>query len=171
MPEKTKSKKSKKVPPAGGVPSEVGKKEEKTQKEAISKNYFEGVGRRKRAIARVRIFTCGPDQSIEMGNLSVNGKNYKEYFPTITLQKIVEDPFIKLKSINRFMGTVKANGGGINAQAEAVRHGASRALILFDINFRKKLKKSGYLKRDPREVERKKFGLKKARRAPQWSKR
>jgi small subunit ribosomal protein S9 len=155
MPESTKSKKSKK---------------EDTSSD-ISKSYFEGIGRRKRAVARVRLFTCGPDQSIETGNLSVNGKNYKEYFPTITLQKTVEDPFIKLKSINRFMGTVKANGGGINAQAEAVRHGASRALILFDINFRKKLKKSGFLKRDPREVERKKFGLKKARRAPQWSKR
>jgi len=155
MPESTKNKKSKK---------------EDTPKD-ISKNYFEGVGRRKRAIARVRLFTCGPDQSIETGNFSVNGKNYKEYFPTITLQKIVEDPFIKLKSTNRFMGTVKAKGGGINAQAEAVRHGTSRALILFDINFRKKLKKSGFLKRDPREVERKKFGLKKARRAPQWSKR
>ena len=155
MPESTKNKKSKK---------------EDTPKD-ISKNYFEGVGRRKRAVARVRLFTCGPDQSIETGNFSVNGKNYKEYFPTITLQKIVEDPFIKLKSTNRFMGTVKAKGGGINAQAEAVRHGTSRALILFDINFRKKLKKSGFLKRDPREVERKKFGLKKARRAPQWSKR
>jgi len=155
MPESTKNKKSKK---------------EDTPKD-ISKSYFEGVGRRKRAVARVRLFTCGPDQSIETGNFSVNGKNYKEYFPTITLQKIVEDPFIKLKSTNRFMGTVKAKGGGINAQAEAVRHGTSRALILFDINFRKKLKKSGFLKRDPREVERKKFGLKKARRAPQWSKR
>jgi small subunit ribosomal protein S9 len=168
MPESTKSKRSKKVPPAGGTPTEVG---EKTQKEAISKSYFEGIGRRKRAIARVRLFTCGPDQSVETGNFSVNDKNYKEYFPTITLQRLVEDPFIKLKSANRFTGTVKATGGGINAQAEAVRHGVSRALILFDINFRKKLKKSGFLKRDPREVERKKFGLKKARRAPQWSKR
>lgn len=155
MPESTKSKKSKK---------------EDTSKD-ISKNYFEGIGRRKRAIARVRLFTCGPSQSVEVGNFSVNNKNYKEYFPTLTLQRIVEDPFVRLKSINRFTGTVKATGGGINAQAEAVRHGTSRALILFDINFRKKLKKSGFLKRDPREVERKKFGLKKARRAPQWSKR
>lgn len=155
MPERTKSKKNKK---------------EDLSKD-ISRNYFEGIGRRKRAVARVRLFTCSPDQSIETGNILVNEKNYKEYFPTLVLQKTIEDPFIRLKSINRFMGTVKVSGGGINAQAEAIRHGASRALILFDVNFRKKLKKSGFLKRDPREVERKKFGLKKARRAPQWSKR
>jgi len=135
------------------------------------KNYFEGIGRRKRAIARVRILTVGPADSMEAGKFSVNNRQYKEYFPTLSLQKIVEDPLSKLKSLNRFTGTVKVYGGGINAQAEAVRLGVSRALVLFDINFRKKLKKSGFLKRDPREVERKKFGLKKARRAPQWSKR
>ena len=163
MPESTKSKKTKKEDKAS--------KEEKVAKDSVSKNYFEGVGRRKRAIARARVFTCNPNQSIEVGNLLINGKNYKEYFPTLTLQRTVEDPFAKLKSANRFTGTVKVNGGGINAQAEAVRHGISRALVLFDINFRKKLKKSGFLRRDPREVERKKFGLKKARRAPQWSKR
>lgn len=168
MPENTKKKKSKKVPIKVGTSTGA---EEKAPKETISKNYFEGIGRRKRAVARVRVFTCGPSQSVEVGNFSINKKNYKEYFPTLSLQKTVEDPFTKLKSANRFTGTVKVNGGGINAQAEAVRHGTSRALILFDINFRKKLKKSGYLKRDPREVERKKFGLKKARRAPQWSKR
>jgi len=87
------------------------------------------------------------------------------------LQQIIELPFTKLKSENRFNGTVKVSGGGIAGQAEAVRHGVSRALILFDVNFRKKLKKAGYLKRDPREKERRKFGLKKARKAPQWSKR
>lgn len=161
MPESTKSKKTKKE----------DKSTEKAPKETISKSYFEGVGRRKRAVARARVFTCNPNQSVEVGNLLINEKNYKEYFPTLTLQRTVEDPFAKLKSANRFTGTVKVNGGGINAQAEAVRHGISRALVLFDINFRKKLKKSGFLRRDPREVERKKFGLKKARRAPQWSKR
>jgi len=154
MPENTKSK---------------NKKEEPSKE--ISKNYFEGIGRRKRAVARVRIFTSGPAESIEAGSFSINNRSYKEYFPTLTLQRIVEDPFGKLKSLNRFTGSVKVYGGGINAQAEAVRLGTSRALILFDMNFRKKLKKSGFLKRDPREVERKKFGLKKARRAPQWSKR
>jgi len=133
--------------------------------------YFEAVGRRKRAVARVRLWTSGPSESFEMGNLSINGKNYKEYFPTSILQQTIESPFLKLKSTNKFAGSVKAAGGGISGQAEAVRHGISRALILFDINFRKKLKKAGFLKRDPREKERRKFGLKKARRAPQWSKR
>jgi small subunit ribosomal protein S9 len=73
--------------------------------------------------------------------------------------------------MNRFNGTVKVNGGGISGQAEAIRLGISRALVIFDINFRKRLKKIGFLKRDPREKERRKFGLKKARKAPQWSKR
>jgi len=139
--------------------------------ESESKNYFEAVGRRKTAIARVRLFTSSPADSVETGNLLINNRSYKEYFPTADLQKTIEAPFIKLKSINRFSGTIKVKGGGIVGQAGAVRHGLSRALVLFDINFRKKLKKSGYLTRDARAVERKKFGLKKARRAPQWSKR
>jgi len=134
-------------------------------------DYFEAVGRRKRAIARVRLFTVNPSESIEVGNFIINEKNYKEYFPTQILQQTVESPFTKLKTGGKFNGTVKVMGGGISGQAEAVRHGISRALILFDINFRKKLKKAGYLKRDPREKERRKFGLKKARKAPQWSKR
>jgi small subunit ribosomal protein S9 len=133
--------------------------------------YIDAVGRRKRAVARVRLFTVNPSESMETGNLVVNGKNYKQYFPTQILQQTIESPFSKLKSANRFSGTVKVNGGGISGQAEAVRHGISRALIIFDINFRKKLKKAGFLKRDPREKERRKFGLKKARKAPQWSKR
>ena len=168
MPKTTKSKTKKEAK----EPKEVKEApEEKESAKEVSKNYFEGTGRRKRAVARVRIFSSGASQSIEEGIFLINGKKYKEYFPTLNLQRTVEGPFIKLKSLNRFTGTVKVKGGGINAQAEAVRHGTSRALILFDVNFRKKLKKCGFLKRDPREVERKKFGLKKARRAPQWSKR
>ncbi len=148
------------------------KKEEKNKKGSVlKKEYFEGIGRRKRAVARVRIFTCSDSQSLEAGNFLVNNRNYKDYFPTTALQKIVEDPFLKLKSENRFTGTVKVKGGGIHAQAEAIRHGIARALVTFDVNFKKRLKKAGFLRRDPREVERKKFGLKKARRAPQWSKR
>jgi small subunit ribosomal protein S9 len=146
---------------------EVEAKEKKLKKS----EYIEATGRRKRAVARVRIFTVSPADSIEAGNFIVNGKNYKEYFPTIILQQTVESPFARLKSMNRFYGTVKVNGGGISGQAEAIRHGISRALVLFDINFRKRLKKIGFLKRDPREKERRKFGLKKARKAPQWSKR
>jgi len=163
---KTKPKVAKKeqvLPPQAESPTE-GRKLKKSE-------YIEAVGRRKRAVARVRIFTVGPAESVEAGNLVVNGKNYKEYFPTAVLQQTVESPFVRLKSTNRFSGTVKVKGGGISGQAEAVRHGISRTLVAFDINFRKRLKKAGFLKRDPREKERRKFGLKKARKAPQWSKR
>lgn len=143
-------------------------KKTKTQK---SEKYYEATGRRKRAVARVRIITCNSSQSIEEGQFLVNSKPYKEYFPTVFLQQTVESPFQKLKLMAKFSGTAKVRGGGINGQAEAIRHGISRAMIVFDPNFRKKLKKSGYLTRDSREKERRKFGLRKARRAPQWSKR
>jgi len=169
MPEKSKSKKPKKAIKEE-VKKEVIDEEAEPQIEMV-KGYFEAVGRRKTAIARVRIFTASPDQSVAEGNLVINNKPYKEYFPTLILQKVIESPFLRLRSINRFNGTIKVKGGGSSAQAEAIRHGISRALVLFDINFRKKLKKSGFLTRDSRKVERKKFGLKKARRAPQWSKR
>jgi len=176
MPETTKKNKKikktiKRIKKVKKVKTEEMSEETPKPAEETAKNYFETIGRRKTAIARVRLFTCSPAQSIETGNLLINGRNYKEYFPTFSLQKTIEAPFIKLKSLNRFNGTVKVKGGGINGQAEAIRHGLSRALVLFDINFRKKLKKSGYLTRDARAVERKKFGLKKARRGPQWSKR
>lgn len=170
MPEKSKkpaasAKRKQAGPPnSKGVGGSTIKKIKKIQ-------YFEAVGRRKRAVARVRLYTVGPAESMEIGNFVVNNKNYKEYFPTAILQQTIESPFVKLKSINRFSGTAKVKGGGISGQAEALRHGISRALVLFDINFRKRLKKVGFLKRDPREKERRKFGLKKARKAPQWSKR
>lgn len=142
-------------------------KTEETKKPA----YHEAIGRRKTAVARVRLFTSSPSESALEGNLVINDKSYKEFFPTLELQKIVEAPLRRLKSFNRFRATIKVKGGGIRGQAEAVRHGISRALILFDLNFRKRLKKVGYLTRDPRKKERKKYGLKKARRAPQWRKR
>jgi small subunit ribosomal protein S9 len=135
--------------------------------------YFPSVGRRKEAIARVRLFTkkstdtAGEDKAL----LVVNGKDYTEYFSDVNLQHIVETPLRKLKSLNRFKATVLVNGGGISGQANAIKHGLARALILFDINFRRKLKKSGLLTRDSRAKERRKYGLKKARKAPQWSKR
>ncbi len=133
--------------------------------------YFEALGRRKRATARVRLYTSNPQNSAETGNIEINGKPYKTYFPSEQLFLIMEEPLKKLKSMNRFRATVKVSGGGTHAQAEAVRHGLSRALTLFDQNFRKRLKRAGFLKRDPREKERKKYGLKKARRRPQWAKR
>lgn len=130
-----------------------------------SNAYYEGVGRRKRAVARVRLFTKGEKE------FAVNGKAYTKYFPTAELQFIADGALRKMKVGDKFMVVSKVKGGGISAQAEAVRHGIARALVKFNLDFRKRLKKAGYLRRDPREVERKKFGLKKARRAPQWAKR
>lgn len=126
--------------------------------------YFESVGRRKTAIARVRMYT-------RSGDFVVNGKKYGDYFPTLDLQKTVEDALQKMKLWGRFRVSVKVSGGGVHAQSEAVRHGLARSLIKFNPDFRKRLKRAGFLKRDPRAKERKKFGLKKARRAPQWAKR
>src|SRR4030042_4089263 len=179
MPENTKKKKTKRTKKTIKEPkkakivevSEPKKEEIAKPSEETDKGYFEAVGRRKTAIARVRLSTSSPAQSIGEGNFSINNRSYKEYFPTVNLQRVLESPFSRLKSLSRFGGSVKVKGGGQMAQAEAVSNGISRALVLFDINFRKKLKKSGFLHRDDRMVERKKFGLKKARRAPQWSKR
>lgn len=140
----------------------------------LPERYFEAVGRRKSSIARVRLFTKkSSDSDAPEGKATalVNGKSYDQYFGHYELQNIVESPFKKLKSLNRFKGTILVHGGGIHSQAEAVRHGISRALVLFDENFSKKLKKAGYLTRDSREKERRKYGLKKARKAPRWAKR
>lgn len=134
------------------------------------KKYFEAVGSRKTASARVRLFTARPLED-QIGRILINNKPYVEYFPTVDLQQIVEGSLNKLKSLNRFEVTVKVGGGGTKSQAEAIRHGIARTLVLFNADFRKKLKRAGYLKRDPRKKERKKYGLKKARRAPQWAKR
>jgi small subunit ribosomal protein S9 len=143
---------------------------EKTATEDKVKKYYEAVGRRKTATARVRLFPCAPFEE-GFGKIIVNGKDYLKYFPTLELRQTAEAALSKMKSLNRFLVTAKIQGGGSRGQAEALRHGISRALIIFNIDFRKKLKRSGYLKRDPRMVERKHAGLKKARRAPQWSKR
>jgi len=127
--------------------------------------YIEAVGRRKTSTARVRI-TEGSKQSVV-----VNDKDVPTYFPTADLQNIIAEAIEKSKVAGKFAITVKVIGGGIHSQAEAVRHGLSRALVTFDEETRKRLKKLGFLKRDPRMKERRKFGLKKARKAPQWSKR
>jgi small subunit ribosomal protein S9 len=135
----------------------------KKKEEAVS--YYEAVGRRKTSVARVRLFNEG-EQAI-----TVNDKVFNIYFPTKELQNITEDPFKKMKLLGKFRVSAKVTGGGIHSQAEALRHGISRALVKFDIDLRKGLKKAEFLKRDPRMKERRKFGLKKARKAPQWSKR
>lgn len=132
-----------------------------TKKEA----YIEGIGRRKTAVARVRITPSKATSFV------INDKSLAEYFPTAELQSIVESPFITSEVGQKFSVSAKITGGGVHAQAESLRHGIARALNEFDLNLRSPLKKAGHLKRDPRSKERKKFGLKKARKAAQWSKR
>ncbi|HTP56829.1 MAG TPA: 30S ribosomal protein S9 [Candidatus Paceibacterota bacterium] len=135
--------------------------------------YFEAVGRRKEAVARVRMLTrkSGDKAKDDAALIEVNGKDYLDYFTDRMLQERVESPLKRLKSLNRFKVTAHIKGGGIAGQADALRHGISRCLELFDVNFRKRLKKAGFLTRDPRTVQRKMSGLKKARKAPRWSKR
>lgn len=129
-----------------------------------NQNYIEGVGRRKTSVARVRIVEGGK-------NIIVNEMDYAAYFPTLEMKRIVDDALDKVGVLDRFGVEVRVNGGGIHSQAEALRHGLARALLKYNADFRKRFKKAGYLKRDPRMKERRKFGLKKARKAPQWKKR
>ncbi|MBI2054132.1 MAG: 30S ribosomal protein S9 [Candidatus Staskawiczbacteria bacterium] len=127
--------------------------------------YFAAIGRRKTAMARIRLFTKG-----EKG-LFVNNKPYEQYFRSEEDQHTAASSLKKMKCFDKFMVTVNVKGGGRSSQAEAIRHGTARVLVVFNQNFRKRLRKAGFLTRDPRMRERKKFGLKRARRAPQWSKR
>ncbi len=127
--------------------------------------YLEAVGRRKTSVARVRFYAKGDKGFI------VNEKPYDKYFTTHDLQETSIAPLKKMKCDDKFRVTVKVTGGGVNSQAEAVRHGISRALVIFNPEFKKRLRRAGFLTRDPRQRERKKFGLKRARRAPQWKKR
>jgi len=145
-------------------PEKKEKEKEKETKEEIS-SYFEATGRRKTSIARVRLYTKGEKEII------VNNKPYDVYFPTIEMKKIIESPLEKMKCLDKFRITINVKGGGIHSQSEAVMHGISRALVEFNPDFRKKLRKAGCLTRDPRQRERKKFGLKRARRSRQWRKR
>ncbi len=164
-PQVKKPQKKVKKPPVKKPP--VKKPQKKIKK---PKRYYEAVGRRKRSIARVRLFTCQPFED-DKGKILVNEKPYTDFFSTLELQQVVASPLLKMKSLNRFEATIKVKGGGIRGQAEAIRHGLARALVKFNPDFSKKLKRAGYLRRDPRKKERKKYGLKKARRAPQWKKR
>ena len=128
-----------------------------------NEKYIEAVGRRKTSIARVRITPASKVSVV------INDKEFETYFPTLTLRKTVLSAFDDTEE--KFAVTVKLNGGGISSQSEALRHGIARALISHEPGLRTKLKVKGFLKRDPRAKERRKFGLKKARKAPQWSKR
>lgn len=146
---------------------DISKEIAKTIKETAGKpdRYFEAIGRRKTAVARVRLFTKGDKE------FTVNNKPYQQYFQIPEDQETSVASMRKMKCLDKFRITVKVKGGGHKAQAEAVRHGTARVLVDFNQNFRKRLRKAGYLTRDPRMRERKKFGLKRARRAPQWQKR
>jgi len=143
--------------------TEIKKKPKVKPKE--EEKYFEAVGRRKTAVARVRLYDKGEKEIL------INAKPYKSYFPALKLQQIVVEALDKMKCLDKFKIHILVKGGGIQAQAESVRHAISRALVLFNIDFKKRLRNAGYLTRDPRMRERKKFGLKRARRAPQWQKR
>ena len=145
----------------------VEKKFEKKQNK-----YYEAVGRRKTAVARVRLYLRKPLKPGSPLEFLINGKkSIEEYFSFLEYQLIAANPLKLTKNVDRFIVSVKVKGGGPRSQAEAVRHGIARALVIFNENFRKRLKRAGFLKRDPRVKERKKPGLKKARRAPQWKKR
>lgn len=130
-----------------------------------SNPYFYGTGRRKCSVSRVRVYPNGS------GNITINGRDIEEYFGLDTLKLIVRQPLNLTETANAFDIICTVKGGGVTGQAGAIRHGISRALLQFNEELRPVLKKAGFLTRDPRMTERKKYGLKKARRAPQFSKR
>jgi small subunit ribosomal protein S9 len=129
------------------------------------KAFFYGTGRKKSSIARVRIFPEGT------GSVKINDREMDNYFGLDTLKLLVRQPFIVTDTLGKFDVVVSVVGGGVTGQAGAIRHGISRALLQVDESYRPLLKKAGLLTRDPRMKERKKYGLKAARRAPQFSKR
>ena len=130
----------------------------------MSKVQYSGTGRRKKSIARVRLVSGA-------GSVTINSRDIEDYFGLETLKVIVRQPLTLTNTLSKFDVLCTVTGGGFTGQAGAIRHGIARALIKADEELRPELKKAGYLTRDPRMKERKKYGLKKARRAPQFSKR
>ena len=126
--------------------------------------YFYGTGRRKKSVARVRVYAG-------TGKITINDRDFDDYFGLETLKLIVRQPLTLTGTEGKFDIVCKVAGGGVTGQAGAIRHGLSRALLQYDESLRPVLKKAGFLTRDPRMKERKKYGLKKARKAPQFSKR
>lgn len=145
--------------------AEAKEEETKPAKKRIRRSYLYAVGRRKKSVARIRLFKNGK------GEVIINEKESDKYFPTFELNQIIKQPLEAVGKLKDFNFSIKVAGGGIRGQAEACRQGIARALLVFDKDFRTTLKPLGYLKRDPRRKERKKPGLKRARRAPQWAKR
>ena len=129
-----------------------------------AKPYFYGTGRRKSSVARVRLYNG-------TGKITVNDRDIDDYFGLETLKLIVRQPLNLTGTLDKFDIVCRVSGGGVTGQAGAIRHGVSRALLQYDAELRSELKKAGLLTRDPRMKERKKYGLKAARRAPQFSKR
>ena len=136
-----------------------------TKKTAKKKIQYWGTGRRKKAIARVRLIPGGE------GAITINKRDIAEYFPQDPMKLIVRQPLVLTATTDKYDVFVNVTGGGYTGQAGAIRHGIARALIVAEPELRGALKKEGYLTRDPRAKERKKYGLKKARKAPQFSKR
>ncbi len=126
--------------------------------------FFYGTGRRKSSVARVRLYNG-------TGSVKINNRDIDDYFGLDTLKLIVRQPLELTNTTGKFDVVVNVGGGGVSGQAGAIRHGVARALLQYDENLRGALKKAGFLTRDPRMKERKKYGLKAARRAPQFSKR
>jgi len=126
--------------------------------------YFYGTGRRKSSVARVRVYNG-------TGKVTINGRDIDDFFGLETLKVIVNQPLVLTGNEGKFDIVCTVNGGGVSGQAGAIRHGLSRALLVYNPELRAELKKAGFLTRDPRMKERKKYGLKAARRAPQFSKR
>mgnify|MGYP006438000779 CR=1 FL=1 len=162
MPEEVKKK-----APVKEVKTEKPAEKEQEEQDLDSKKseYLYSVGKRKTAIAQVRVYKKGT------GKVTINEKDYKKFCITEELEEKVLAPLNIVGQQEKLDVTVKVKGGGATAQAEAIRHGVSKALLQLNPNFRKPLKKVGYLTRDPRKKERKKPGLKRARKAPQWKKR
>ncbi len=129
-----------------------------------TKPYFYGTGRRKSSVARVRVYNG-------TGKITINGRDIDDYFGLETLKLLVRQPVVLTNTAEKFDIVCNVTGGGVTGQAGAIRHGLSRALLQYDEELRPALKKAGFLTRDPRMKERKKYGLKGARRAPQFSKR
>ena len=129
------------------------------------KKYFYGTGRRKSSVARVRVYENGT------GSIIINGRDIDDYFGLDTLKLIVNQPLVSTNMVGKVDIVVTVAGGGVSGQAGAIRHGVSRALLELNPEYRPTLKAAGFLTRDPRMKERKKYGLKAARRAPQFSKR
>jgi len=130
-----------------------------------TQTYVRGTGKRKCAIAQVKLFLDGK------GQIMVNGKPYEELFTRLTHQRAIQQPFVVTDTVGKFDVEVKVKGGGISAWADAIKHGIARALVAYNENFKPLLRYAGLLTRDARVKERKKYGLKRARKAPQYTKR